>query len=468
MPEALHLCHSSPCPYCGSSFKDPPFYPDREKKKAKQATEQREQRKLRERTQIRAGSRTLGLEEEQLQSSKHTAATALGLSLQCSNFSKDQNGPDTPLERGESSTSPWRGSSERHDQGKHVAEIRPPYPLWRKEKIKIGLGSYPTKEAAARAFDVGIYYTSKSVPFNISSPAAFLPLFPANLSFDKLEDVRAIREFVRKEAQNFVAMNEKAKAPSQQVSSLLEKDGDMSLEGIVSPPSSMGSKLPMEDDNVDKLEDVRAIREFVRKEAQDFVAMNEKAKAPSQQVSSLLEKDGDMSLKGIVSPPSSMGSKLPMEDDNFDKLEDVRAIREFVQKEAQDFVAMNEKAKAPYQQVSSLLEKDGDMSLEGIVSPRSSMGSKLPMEDDNGEPLQENYELLTTATPFFSWEWPLRNEAQVSASEEDPWLESFLNSLSDLNQNCMNEEGQFMIPESIHVTLCVILPTMAENELGYG
>jgi hypothetical protein len=32
----------------------------------------------------------------------------------------------------------------------------------------------------------------------------------------------------------------------------------------------------------------------------------------------------------------------------------------------------------------------------------------------------------------------------------------------------MNEEGQFMIPESINVTLCVILPTMAENELGYG
>jgi hypothetical protein len=335
MPD-LHSCKSVPCTYCGFGNEDPPLYPDREKKRAKQATEQRERRKLRERTQIRAGSRTLGLEEEQLQFSNHTAATALGLSLPCSNFSKDQDGPDTPLERGESSTSSWQGFSFRPDQGKWVAEIRPPHPVWMKNAWKIGLGSYPTKEAAARAYDVGIYYTGKfvSVGFNISSPAAFLPLFPDNLSFDKLEHVGAIREFVRKEAQ--------------------------------------------------------------------------------------------------------------------------------------DFVAMNEKAKAPYQQVSSVLEKDADMSLEGIVSPRSSMGSKLPMEDDNGEPLQENYELLTTATPFFSWEWPLRNEAQVSASEEDPWLESFLNSFPDLNQNCMNEEGQFMIPESIHVTLCVILPTMAENELGYG
>lgn len=113
MPD-VHLCSKSfPCTYCGFGFEDPPLYPDREKKRAKQATEQREQRKLRERTQIRAGSRTLGLEEEQLQFSNHTAATALGLSLQFSNFSKDQDGPDTPLERGESSTSSWRGFSFR-------------------------------------------------------------------------------------------------------------------------------------------------------------------------------------------------------------------------------------------------------------------------------------------------------------------------------------------------------------------
>jgi len=299
MPD-LHFCSKSfPCTYCGFGHEDPPLYPDREKKRAKQATEQRERRKLRERTQIRAGSRTLGLEEEQLQVSNHTAATALGLSLPCSNFSKDQDGPDTPLERGESSTSSWQGFSFRPDQGKWVAEIRPPHPVWMKNAWKIGLGSYPTKEAAARAYDVGIYYTGKSVSvaFNISSPAAFLPLFPDNLSFDNHEHRGAIRKFVRKEAQDFVAMNEKAKAPSQQVSSLLEKDGDMSLEGIVSPPLSMGSKLSM--------------------------------------------------------------------------------------------------------------------------------------EDDNEELLQENYELLPTAAPFFPCEWFSRNEAQVSALEEDPWLESLLNSFQD-------------------------------------
>ncbi|KAH9565351.1 hypothetical protein CY35_04G073900 [Sphagnum magellanicum] len=114
------------------------------------------------------------------------------------------------------------------------------------KKQKIGLGSYPTKEAAARAYDVGLYYTGKSVSdaFNISSPAAFLPLFPDKLSFDKPEHVEAIRKFVRKEAQDFVAMNEKANTLSQQVSSLLKKDGDMSREGIVSPPLSMDPSCP--------------------------------------------------------------------------------------------------------------------------------------------------------------------------------------------------------------------------------
>ncbi len=256
MPDR-HFCSESPCTYCGFRFEDLPLYPYREKERAKQATEQRKQRKLRERTQIRADSRTRGLEEEQLQFSNHTAATALGLSLQCSNFSKDRDGPDTPSERGESSTSSWRGFSYRPDQDKWVAEIRPPHPVWMKNALRIGLGSYPTKEAAARAYDVGNYYTGRSVSvaFNISSPAAFLPLFPPNLSFDKLEHVEAIRKFVRKEAQDFVAMNEKAKAPSQQVSSLLEKDGDTSLEGIVSPPLSMESKLPTEDDNEELLQE---------------------------------------------------------------------------------------------------------------------------------------------------------------------------------------------------------------------
>jgi hypothetical protein len=47
-----HQCQSFHCPYCGSASKDPPLYPDREKERAKQVTEQREQQKLRERTQI--------------------------------------------------------------------------------------------------------------------------------------------------------------------------------------------------------------------------------------------------------------------------------------------------------------------------------------------------------------------------------------------------------------------------------
>jgi hypothetical protein len=304
MPDRHFFSESSPCTYCGFSFEDLPLYPDREKKRAKQATEQRKQRKLRERTQIRAGSRTLGLEEEQLQFSNHTAATALELSLQFSNFSKDRDGPDTPLERGESSTSSWRGFSFRPDQGKWVAEIRPPHPVWMKNDHKIGLGSYATKEAAARAYDVGIHYTGKSVSvvFNISSPAAFLPLFPDNLSFDKHEHVGAIRKFVRKEAQDFVAMNEKAKAPSQQVSSLLEKDGDMSLEGIIFSPLSMRSKLPMEDDNEELLQENYKLTTDAPFFTWERSSRNETQVSASEEdawLESLLRDPDDLDLSGL-------------------------------------------------------------------------------------------------------------------------------------------------------------------------
>jgi len=187
-----------------------------------------------------------------LQFSNHTAATALGLSSQCS--SKDQDSCDTPLERGKLSTLSWQGLRYSRDQMKWIAIILPKQ--W-KGRQHIELGSYNTREAAARAYDVGIYYTNKSVAFNISSPAAFLPPFPNNLSFDKAEDSTAIREFVRKEAKNFVAMNEKAKAPSQQGLEWAEGIclGDIWHEGIVSPLSSMQAKLPMEDDLVSIPED---------------------------------------------------------------------------------------------------------------------------------------------------------------------------------------------------------------------
>jgi len=136
-----------------------------------------------------------------LQFSNHTAATALGLSSQRSNFSKDQDSRNTP----------WKGLQYSDDQMKWIASIVPDQ--W-KGCLHIHLGAYNTKEAAARAYDVGHYYTKKSFAFNISSPAAFLPPFPNNLSLDKAEDRIAIREFVQKEAKNFVAMIEKAKAPS--------------------------------------------------------------------------------------------------------------------------------------------------------------------------------------------------------------------------------------------------------------
>jgi hypothetical protein len=144
-----------------------------------------------------------------LQFSDHTAATFLRLSSQCSNFSKDQDSRDTPLERGKLSTLSWQGVRYSHDQMKWIANILPKQ--W-KGCQHIGLGAYDTEEAADMAYDVANYYTNKSVAFNISSLAAF----PNNLSFDKAEDSTAISEFVQKEAKNFVAMYEKADSPAQQ------------------------------------------------------------------------------------------------------------------------------------------------------------------------------------------------------------------------------------------------------------
>jgi hypothetical protein len=62
---------------------------------------------------------------------------------------------------GGDSTAPFRGVRHRPELNKWVTEIRPT-----SQKRKIWLGTYETPQEAARAYDVGIYYTRKKIPFN--------------------------------------------------------------------------------------------------------------------------------------------------------------------------------------------------------------------------------------------------------------------------------------------------------------
>jgi EREBP-like factor len=56
---------------------------------------------------------------------------------------------------------PFRGVRHRPELNKWVTEIRPT-----SQKRKIWLGTYETPQEAARAYDVGIYYTRKKIPYN--------------------------------------------------------------------------------------------------------------------------------------------------------------------------------------------------------------------------------------------------------------------------------------------------------------
>jgi EREBP-like factor len=62
---------------------------------------------------------------------------------------------------GGDSTAPFRGVRHRPELNKWVTEIRPT-----SQKRKIWLGTYETPQEAARAYDVGIFYTRKKIPYN--------------------------------------------------------------------------------------------------------------------------------------------------------------------------------------------------------------------------------------------------------------------------------------------------------------
>jgi EREBP-like factor len=70
-------------------------------------------------------------------------------------------------------TTNFRGVRHRPELNKWVTEIRPT-----SQKRKIWLGTYETPEEAARAYDVGIFYTKKKIPYNFEDSPQQLQLHP--------------------------------------------------------------------------------------------------------------------------------------------------------------------------------------------------------------------------------------------------------------------------------------------------
>ncbi|XP_024359372.1 uncharacterized protein [Physcomitrium patens] len=70
-------------------------------------------------------------------------------------------------------TTNFRGVRHRPELNKWVTEIRPT-----SQKRKIWLGTYETPEEAARAYDVGIFYTKKKIPYNFEDSPKKLQQLP--------------------------------------------------------------------------------------------------------------------------------------------------------------------------------------------------------------------------------------------------------------------------------------------------
>jgi len=71
----------------------------------------------------------------------------------------------------------YRGVRHRSELNKWVTEIPPTA-----HKRNIWLGTYKSLEEVARAYDVGIHYTGKKIPFNFPEYVKNLPKLPQGLS----------------------------------------------------------------------------------------------------------------------------------------------------------------------------------------------------------------------------------------------------------------------------------------------
>jgi hypothetical protein len=78
-------------------------------------------------------------------------------------------------------TGSYKGIRYRPELDRFISEIRPALP----RKRKIWLGTYRTAAEAATAFDVGIFYTGKKIPFNFPETAKLLPPLDENLTQDE-------------------------------------------------------------------------------------------------------------------------------------------------------------------------------------------------------------------------------------------------------------------------------------------
>ncbi|KAH8948760.1 hypothetical protein BDL97_11G110500 [Sphagnum fallax] len=75
----------------------------------------------------------------------------------------------------------YKGIRYRPELNRYISEIRPALP----RKRKIWLGTYKTAIEAARAFDAGIFYTGRKIPFNFPEFAKQLPPLDDNLTQDE-------------------------------------------------------------------------------------------------------------------------------------------------------------------------------------------------------------------------------------------------------------------------------------------
>jgi hypothetical protein len=99
----------------------------------------------------------------------------------------------------------YRGVRVRPGVKGYLVEIRP-----RRWKRTIWLGTFPTSPEAARAYDAGIFYTGKSIPFNFQDSKDSFPPLPKHLSLEDFDPVvmEEIKVFVKEKALE-AAMREK-------------------------------------------------------------------------------------------------------------------------------------------------------------------------------------------------------------------------------------------------------------------
>ncbi len=91
----------------------------------------------------------------------------------------------------------YRGVRVRPGVKGYLVEIRP-----RRWKRTIWLGTYTTSPEAARAYDAGIFYTGKSIPFNFQDSENSFPPLPEHLSLDDFNPdvMEEIKVFVKEKA----------------------------------------------------------------------------------------------------------------------------------------------------------------------------------------------------------------------------------------------------------------------------